>query len=197
MPKQTLAMHLPPQLTGLRPRGKPVSVFSENYHLRTMKDADASETFIRWLNSPEILSGLNIPPRQWTVDSLRGFFNSFDCIARHLIGIEDRTTNAVIGFYVVDINRAHRTAQLTAAIGDTSYVGKGVLYEASPVLVRYLFKERQVDKVSARVVATNRRMLFNFMIPDVFQFEARLRQEVLTPEGKRADILVFSSLKNQ
>jgi len=130
------------------------------------------------------------------VDSLRGFFNSFDCIARHLIGIEDRTTNVLIGFYVVDINRAHRTAQLTAAIGDTSYVGKGVLYEASPVLVRYLCKERQVDKVSARVVATNRRMLFNFMIPDVFQFEARLRQEVLTPEGKRADILVFSSLKN-
>ena len=196
MPKQSLTMPLPPHLSSLRPRGKPISVITENFLLRTMKESDASETFIGWLKSREILSGLNIPPRSWTIDSLRGFFNSFDCLGRHLIGIEDRKTNALIGFYVVDINSTHRTAQMTAAIGDASYVGKHVLYEASPALVRYLFKEREVDKVSARVVSTNRRMLFNFLIPDVFQFEARLRQEVRTPDGKRADILVFSALKN-
>lgn len=171
-------------------------MFTKNFHLRTMREADASETFISWLASPEILTGLNIPPRSWTIDSLRGFINSFDCLSRHLLGIEDRKSRSLIGFYVIDINTLHRTSQITAAIGDEAFIGKNVLYEATPVLVRHLFEKRDVDKVSARVVATNRRVLFNFLIPDVFQFEARLRQEVRTVDGKRADILVFSALKN-
>lgn len=180
----------------MRPRGKPISVHSDRYHLRTMKESDASETFIGWLNSPEILSGLNIPPRAWTVDGLRGFIASFDCINRHLIGIEERESAALIGFYVLDINPLHRTCQITAAVGDPAHVGRNVLYEASPVLVRHLFDKRDVEKISARVVATNRRVLFNFMQDDVFRFEARLRQEVRTSDGSRADILVFSALKN-
>jgi RimJ/RimL family protein N-acetyltransferase len=196
MPRQPIPLSFPPAGPAPRPRGKPISVFTPNFHLRTMKESDASETFIKWLAAPDILSGLNIPLRQWTVDSLRVFFTSFDCVNRHLVGIEDRKTNALVGFYVIDINPTHRTCQLTAAVGDAAYVGRNVLREAGPVLVRYLFDKREVEKVSARVVATNRRVLFNFMVPDVFQFEAKLRQEVRLTDGKRADILVFSALRN-
>jgi RimJ/RimL family protein N-acetyltransferase len=196
MPRQTTPVSFAFPRQASRPQGKPISVFTPTFHLRTMKETDAGETFIGWLASPEILRGLNIPPRKWSVESLRAFISSFDCVNRHLLGIEDRETGRLVGFYVIDINPTHRTSQLTAAVGDPEFVGRNVLREASPILVRHLFDKRDVEKVSARIVASNRRVLFNFMIPDVFQFEARLRQEVRTADGRREDILVFSALKN-
>lgn len=189
-----------PSRTAFKPanalrRGPPILVETDNYILRSMRESDAESPFMDWLTDEDILRGLNIPPRGWTSDTLRRFISSFDALGRHLVGICDRKSGALVGFYTLDINLFHRTSQITAAIGDREYVGKNVLYEATPVLIRYLFSKRGVDKVSARVLASNRRVLFNFMIPDVFVYEARLKQEVIAPDGNRADILVFSSFK--
>lgn len=194
-PKQMPSLASPFQAS-VPQHGRPILVESDNYLLRSLRATDAGAPFIDWLSDDDILRGLNLPPRQWTPETLRQFIASFDNITRHLIGIFDLHTKQLIGFYTLDVNLVHRTSQITAAIGDKAYIGKNVLYEATPVFVRYLFEKRNVDKVSARILSTNRRVLFNFMIPDVFVFEARLKQEVIAPGGKRADLLVFSAFKS-
>src|SRR5690606_24824659 len=117
--------------------------------------------------------------------------NSFDSINRYLIGIFERQKENLIGFYTLDVNTAHRTAQITAAIGAQEFVGRNVLHDTGRIFMRYLFEKRDIDKVSARVLSSNRRVVFNFLIPDIFHYEGRLREEVLTPAGKREDLLVF------
>lgn len=167
------------------------------YALRSLVAADAGAPFIDWLGDAEILAGLNIPRIDWTVDVLRRFIGSFDGISRHLIGIfADDDPTLLIGFYVVEVNLQHRAAQITTAVGDPRYLGRNVLQDTTPTLVSHFFDKRNVEKIGARILARNRRILFHLMNSPLFAFECVLRQEVLSPKGSREDLLLFAAFKN-
>ncbi|MBK3746231.1 GNAT family N-acetyltransferase [Paraburkholderia aspalathi] len=143
-----------------------------------------------------VMLGLNLPMREWNRPTLAKFIGSFDHLTSHMAGIFDQSNDTMVGFVTLDVNLMQKTAHITAAIGDEAYVGKRVLYEAAPVFIRHLFDEHNLDKISARILASNRQALFNFMMPDVFVFEAKLKQEVIGHTGKREDILVFSAFRS-
>lgn len=172
-----------------------INVLSANYLIRSLTADDASGPLINWLGDSRVMRGLNLPMREWNVPTLRKFLDSFDNFTSHIAGIIDRTNGRLIGFYTLDVNLLQRTGHITSAIGDTDYVGKRVLYETGPVFVRHMLNHYDMDKISARILASNRQALFNFMIPDVFVFEARLKSEVIGANGNREDILVFSAFK--
>ena len=59
-----------------------------------------------------------------------------------------------------------------------------------------MFDKAGFDKITARVLLTNRRVLFSLMVNDHFVIEGTLRQEIIGPDGKRLDVLAIACFKD-
>lgn len=180
----------------IHPVGKRVKVETEHYTLSSLEPADATPLLQGWLRDESILDGMNLSPLNWSIPEIQAFIRTFDNNGSFIVGIRAKPASTLIGFHTVSVNRRHRTAQFTAAVGDKSYWGKGVLAETTRALVDHMFTARGVEKMYARVLAKNRRIVFNFANSSMFQLEGTLRQEILAPNGERHDILTFACLKN-
>jgi ribosomal-protein-alanine N-acetyltransferase len=175
--------------------GKRVKVETEHYSLHSLEPADATPVLQGWFRDDSILESMNVSPLAWSIPELQAFIGTFDNSTRFIIGIRAKPSSTLIGFYTVSINRRHRIAQFTAAVGDKAHWGKGVLTETTRALVEHMFTTRGVEKMYARVVSTNKRIIFNLANSTMFQLEGTLRQEILAPDGKRLDVLSFACLK--
>ena len=173
----------------------PISLETENYWLRSLTVDDAGPTFLSWLKDKEIMDSLNLAPLDFTMERLRQFITGFTNRENYLIGLFARPHGKMVGFYTMDINLAHRTGQITTAIGDRAYWGRDALVETILALRDHLFAFRNIDKLSARILAKNRRVLFNFIGSQDFPFEAFLKKECLSQDGNRLDVMVFSAVK--
>lgn len=174
----------------------PVHIETNGYLLRSLTPDDVSQRFLGWLNDLDMLRGLNLPPLNFTLEQLAAFIGSFDNYHNYFIGIFDKSNNMLVGFYTLDVNRTHKVAIITTGIGEPDYIGKNVLWLTNDALLDHFYTYRDVDKISARILAKNRRMLFNFVNNTRFAFEAKLKRECLSPDGERVDLLVFASFKN-
>lgn len=176
--------------------GVPVHIQTNGFILRNLTPTDATPQFLQWINSTEMQTGLNLPPLNFTHEKLVQFIKSFDNLNNYLIGIFDAQTQTLIGFYTLDVNLTHKVANITTGIGESHYEGKGVLWATIDALLDHLFIYRDIYKVNARVLATNRRMIFNFIGNPRFSFAALLYKECVKLDGERVDILLFSAFQN-
>ncbi len=179
------------------PEGSPVQIETENFWLRSLNVQDAGPRLLQWLNDREILDALNLPDLHFTPEQLRQFISGFNNYNNYILGIFSKAEEIMIGFYTIDVNPQHRTGQLTAAIGDKAFWGKNIMPEIILAIRDHFFACRSVDKLSARVLAHNRRVIFNFIGSPDFIFEARLAKECLGIDGKRLDLLIFSAIKGE
>jgi len=62
-------------------------------------------------------------------------------------------------------------------------------------LVDAFFEHRNIDKMTLRITSQNKKILFSLM-GTRFKHEGCLKQEVLTPDGRRLDLHVFGRAKN-
>ena len=115
-----------------RPAGQPIDVETARFRLRTLKSADASARWQGWGKDPEIMGPLNAPVRDMPLDYLANYATSFDNEHRHLIGIFEKASSTHIGFFIIEIDRAHRCATFNVVIGDKAWWGKGVVNEHAP-----------------------------------------------------------------
>lgn len=179
----------------LKTKGIPVHIQTNGFKLRSLTPSDVTPQFLKWLNSPSFMAGLNLASIQFTPESLTRFIHSFDNFNNYLVGIFD-AHNTLIGFYTLDVNRLHKTGNITTGIGESAYEGKGVLWATIDALLDHFFAYCDIDKITARVLANNRRMLFNFLGTPRFVFEARLYKECIEIGGNRIDLLLFSTFKD-
>lgn len=178
------------------PTAQPVHIETLDYLLRSIVPEDISPQFLQWINSEELMRGLNLSGVHFSHESLKRFILSFDNYRNYLVGIFSKTGNELIGFYTMDVNRLHKTGNLTAGVGVQAYKGKDVLWKTATPLVDHFFAYRDVEKVTARVLANNYKILFGFMKNNIlFVLEAVLHDECLGIDGKRIDLLVFSAFK--
>ncbi|MCD9087685.1 hypothetical protein [Stenotrophomonas sp. SY1] len=169
----------------------PVQITSNGFQLRTLRQADVTPRFVEWINAPAMRTGLNLSPQAIDDTTLRGYINGFDGHRNHMIGIFDQ--GLLIGFYTLDVNAKHRVATVTAGIGETGCEHRRVYWATIDALIDHFFIYRNIDKITAHVLARNRAMLFNFIDNGRFFFEARLRDECLDQDGQRHDVLIFAA----
>ena len=180
-----------------RPSGAPVYIETNGYLLRSLVPADVTPRFLQWMNSPELLSGLNLPALNFTSASLAQFIAGFNNLNNYLVGIFDLKTKLLIGFYALDVSLLHKVGNVTTGIGEPDYLGKKVFWATEDAFHDYFFTYRDLYKITARVLATNRRMLFNFIGSPTFVLEGRLYKECIVKGGKRSDVLLFSVFKDR
>ncbi|MEN3929912.1 GNAT family N-acetyltransferase [Microvirga sp. W0021] len=174
----------------------PVKIETENFWIRSLTIQDADSRLVQWLNDQEMQDALNLPKLDMTPEKLRQFIVSFNNRNNYILGIFSKAEDTIIGFYTIDVNLQHQVGHLTTAIGDKNFWGKNIMPEIILAIRDYFFANTQVEKLSARVLAKNRRVLFNFIGSPDFPFEARLVKECRAPDGKRLDLLIFSAIKN-
>lgn len=172
----------------------PVQITSHGLLLRTLVPADVTPRFVEWINSPTMRAGLNLADLHFDEASLRRFVATFDGLHNHVIGIFD--AGLLIGFYTLDVNPTHKVASLTAGMSKDGSDRHKVYWSTIDALLDHFFIYRDIDKISARVLAGNHAMLFNFVDNSRFVFEAKLRQECMGVDGRRQDVLSFAAFRD-
>lgn len=192
IPAQPIRASARPVLTPSAPA--PVHITTHGFTLRTLLQSDITPRFLEWINAPAMRAGLNLPDLKFDEPGLRRFINSFDGRHNHLIGIF--SDGMLIGFYTVDVNLTHKVGALTAGIGESGNERRKVYRATVGALLDHFFTYRDLQKMIARVLASNSAMLFNFIDNSRFFFEARLRRECLAPDGRRVDVMLFAAFAN-
>jgi RimJ/RimL family protein N-acetyltransferase len=170
-----------------------INLETNEYIVRTVLPRDVTDEFLEWFNKAEMLRGLNLENLNFTLESLRSFVSRFDNFHNYFLGIF--SGDALVGFYTIDVNRHHKIGSITTGIGDKHYLGKHVLWSTIDAVIDHFYETRDIEKFTARILARNYAMLFNFKNNPRFELEGHLKQECRASDGKRLDILLFASYK--
>lgn len=174
----------------------PVYIQTQNFLLRSLTANDVTPEFVDWLKSDETALGLNVDTHNWNVDVFKKLLSQqYDNIAHYMIGIFDLKSQELIGFFSFDINYIHRVGYITSGLNSTKISPKVVLFETTDAVMNFFYEQRGVEKISARVLSNNLRILFCFIGNKTFELEATLKKECFSLKGERVDILIFSAFK--
>jgi RimJ/RimL family protein N-acetyltransferase len=178
-------------------RGRPVSLKTERFDLRSVTPADASERWLGWAKDPAVMGPLNMPAQAMRREELAGHIASVDNYTRYLVGIFDRSGGAQIGFFMIDVDPLHRCATFNVAIGDKEWWGKGVVNEARAALLDHFFETRGIEKAVGLPLARNFPALLNYKAQG-WRHEGTLRGQCLSlTDGSRLDQYQFGLLRKE
>jgi hypothetical protein len=179
-----------------RPRGAPVWIETHGYLLRSFEPSDITPEVFAWLSGSEMLRGLNLHSLGTDIEGFRKrVAGSFDNISNYIIGIYRQGENRPLGFYSMDILRMHKVAHIAAGLGPHDGDGREIIWATMDALLDHFYVARDIDKITARVLAKNFRILYIFKDNPRLLLEGVLKKECLIPDGRRIDILVFSSFR--
>ncbi|MGH6948789.1 MAG: GNAT family N-acetyltransferase [Kiloniellales bacterium] len=174
--------------------GQPIELETENYYLRTLTPADVTPSYVAWAKDPDVMEGLNLPPRDISRERLQKYVQTFDGKSRFHLGIFDRKDDRFIGFYAVYTERAHKLGNINVVVGDRAYWGKKVVLETRAAIIDFLFDRIGCDKVWGMPVARNLPSVFNYQAQG-YSCEGVLKKHRVSPRGERVDQYVFGLLK--
>ncbi|MBI2063443.1 MAG: GNAT family N-acetyltransferase [Candidatus Yanofskybacteria bacterium] len=158
-------------------KNKKLKFVGERIFLRTLGVDDATEEYAGWLNDPEVNRFL--ATKSATVDELRNYIIKKDeqddalffgiflkdpvrGLARDEVAspkdLGEATSNGThIGTIKLEpIDLAGKKATIAMMIGNKNYWGKGLMPEATKLLINYCFSELGLDEVNLGVLDQNK-----------------------------------------
>lgn len=118
-------------------------------YLRALTISDVEGNYSYWLNDQEIVQFNSHGRFPMTVEKLMAYINSTSTSANTLaLAIIDANTNNHIGnISLQSINWIDRNAEIAFLLGEKSYWGKGVMYEAGSILLNHAFNVLNLHRV--------------------------------------------------
>ena len=170
---------------------------SKRVALRPVRKSDIS-LFLKWFNDPEIMRnlGLHLPvteveEEKW-IESLATTRKQTDVI----LVIEAGKKRIPIGCVSLNkINRENQNAELSVAIGEKRYRGRGYGPEAIGLLMEHGFVQLNLHRVYTGAYAFNEASL-RALTKCGFRREGRQRQAVFT-DGRFWDNVLFGILRTE
>jgi len=156
--------------------------------------ADITETYIGWLNDPEIVRYSNQRFKKHTFDSCIDYFSSFELTPNRLFKIIKKQDQKMIGTMTAYVSVHHGTADLGLLV-ERSVWGQGIGLDAWQTLMNWLLGLPGVRKVTGGTARGNLAML-QIMKRSGMKLEAvRERQEVF--DGQTQDLLYFGKFSDE
>lgn len=142
----------------MNPKGKEI-------YLKRLKPEDVGESYLAWMNNPEITQFLEARWTQYHMDDLKEFVGKIaDSEKDYLFGIFLIADNRHIGnIKIGNIDNRHKFADLGLVIGDNSCWGKGYGTEAVSLATRFGFEQLGLHKIFAGIYANNTGSLKAFL----------------------------------
>lgn len=179
------------------PTGRPVSIQSERFIIRTLTPNDVSDRWCSWSGDPDIMTPLNMPVRRSSREGLMKYVSQQDNDRAYLIGLFAKAMGQHIGFYQIDVNKLHRSAGFNVVIGDKQYWGKNAVNETRAAILTELFERRSLEKAWGQPLARNFPMIFNYK-QQGWKLEGILRGQCRSiVDGSRIDQYQFGMLRDE
>ncbi|HWZ83141.1 MAG TPA: GNAT family protein [Terriglobales bacterium] len=127
-------------------------------YLRPLERADLNETYLGWLNDPEVTRYLETGSFPCTAHDLEKFYQGVTGTKTEVIfAVADRESHTHIGNVKLGpINWVHRRAMFGIMIGEKGFWGKGVGEEATRLIVEYGFFRLNLHRVGLGVYEEHR-----------------------------------------
>lgn len=123
-------------------------LYGERIYLRRLTEYDASESYVRWMNDPDINQYLESRFYTHSIESTKAFIRSVTNDNNYLFGIFDKNNDKHIGnIKVGGINHYHKYADIGFLIGEKSYWGKGIATEAIGLATDFAFNTLKLHKL--------------------------------------------------
>lgn len=128
----------------------------ERIYLKRLSVDDVTETYVGWLNDPEINRYLECRFQKHTVEETKSFIESISNDSNYQFGIYYKENDRHIGnIKIGNINHRHKYADLVFLIGEKDYWGKGIASEAIYLATDFAFDYLQLNKLWGGVYAPN------------------------------------------
>lgn len=125
-------------------------------YLRRLTEDDVTETYVSWINNPEINQYLESRFTIHTIEETRLFIRSVTNDNNYLFGIFDIKTNEHIGnIKIGNINHYHKYADVGFIVGEKKYWGKGIATEAISLATDFAFNVLHIHKLWGGAYAPN------------------------------------------
>ena len=167
-----------------------VCLRTQRLDIRRFVPSDISETYLGWLNDPQVTRYSNQRFRQHTFESAKGYLESFANSSNLFFVIVNRVSAKPIGTATVYRSTNHGTADIGLMIGDSSNWGRGFGLEAWQGILDWLLASPNIRKVTGGTASVNFGMI-KIMERSGMHLEAtRQQQEVI--DGELVDIVYYA-----
>lgn len=156
--------------------------------LRSLHSGDASERYLSWLHDNDVTRTLFVDGPRQTIDSVRAYVASHDCVTGILFGIFTKD-GLHIGTHSFRHFPEDRRGRVGVMIGDKAYWGKAVPLETRAAVLDFAFAQLGCLKMEAGCVAINRPAIYNFK-KQGWELEGVLKRHKLI-DGMPVDLLMF------
>ncbi len=164
-------------------------LFSDRLRLEPFAEKHLTETYVSWLNDPEVTRFSEQRFRIHTLQSCREYASAVAASADELWAIVIDADARHIGNIVAHIDMNHRVTDIGIMVGERPVWGQGFGYEAWDRVVSHLLQERAMRKVTAGTLACNKAMLSIMQRSGMVEEGRRIRQQIV--DGKEVDVIYF------
>jgi ribosomal-protein-alanine N-acetyltransferase len=168
-------------------------IFLDGTHvyLRALTEQDVQGNYSTWLNDPEITRYNSHGRFPMTVDKLLNYVTASKLSDSDLVlAVVNKLNSAHIGnISLQNINWIDRNAELAFLLGDKSYWGKGVMFEAGSLLINHGFKLLNLHRIYCGTSAENLGM--QKLAIKLGMEKEGVRKQAIFKNGKYIDILEY------
>jgi RimJ/RimL family protein N-acetyltransferase len=177
-------------------RGRPILLEAGDWILDSGDDEATVPSFRRWMQDPVFARPLGRAAGDPGDEAIRAYVRRFDRLTAHLFFVRRRHDRRPVGICQVHIDPRNRLAWMDVVIGERGREDtQHVLTEAGFAAMRWAFDEIGLDKVNVQVAESNERT--GAWLARRMTLEARLRDEVVLPDGSRGTLLRYGILRTE
>jgi RimJ/RimL family protein N-acetyltransferase len=173
------------------------SLVGTQVRLRPLERSDLNQSYLAWLNDPEVTHYLETGTFPTTREDLDQFYDSVRGSRNQVIfAIEERKSGRHIGNVKLGpIHWVNRSATFGILIGEKEYWGKGIGKEATRLMVEYGFYRLNLHRINLGVFAGHDRAIRSYAAIG-FEVEGRFRQAIFR-DGEYKDHLWMGLLRSE
>jgi ribosomal-protein-alanine N-acetyltransferase len=162
--------------------------------LRPFTEFDIDDTYIGWLNDPDVFRFSNQRFIRHDRESSLRYLNSFEGTENLFINISLLSDNRSIGTLTAYVSSHHGTTDVGIMIGDKSTWGLGYGQDAWDTFANWLLVQKNIRKLTAGTLACNHGMIKLMKRSGMVLEAIRKAQEIV--EESPVDILYYAKFNN-
>lgn len=173
---------------------KDIFIEGHSIYLRILNESDISGAYANWLNDTEITKYNSHGRFPMTVEKLTDFVKSAYASNHALVlAVCDKATGKHIGNISLQaINWVDRNAEIAFLLGEKTFWGKGVMYEAGLLLIKHGFNALNLHRIHCGTSSANEGM--QKLAEKLGMKKEGIRKEAIFKDGKYHDIIEYGIL---
>lgn len=165
-------------------------LYGDKTVLRPFTLDDINETYLGWLNDPEVVRFSNQRFRSHDRETSLRYLETFEASDNLFVCVRRRDDQVQLGTLTAYVAKPHGTVDVGIMIGDKSVWGQGYGQDAWNTLTAWLLSRDDIRKLTAGALACNFGMV-KLMQRSGMRLEAtRKAQEIV--DGQAQDILLYA-----